>query len=366
MRRGGLWTAWLATALAGCGGLSGKPVPVPSLHPTTSGAIAVANLEDQIARQGNQPGVEELLLLRARFLADDEALDRAVASTEGRSETGRDLLRRARVRSAAHRFAEALADLEQAERTGAEREAVLLLRASILVATGRGSEVISQLEIDVARRPGFASWSTLAGAYAAVGRRAEADRSYRAALADLDTTSPFPYAGLEFARGTMWAEPGGDSLRAEAAFARALAYLPEFVGASVHLAVLEAESGDLDSATKRLERVVSSTEEPEALALLGELHRATGDSLRGRQDIARARQRYESLLARHPLAFADHAAEFYLGPGADAQRAWVLARENLAARRTNRAVALELRAARASGRAGETLVPGAKIGAGSQ
>jgi tetratricopeptide (TPR) repeat protein len=365
MRRRGLWTAWLATALAGCGGTSGKPVPVPSLRPTTSGAIAVANLDDQIARRGDEPGVEELLLLRARFLADDEALDRAVASTERRFETGRDLLRRAQVRSAAHRFAEALADLEEAERTGAEREAVGVLRASILVASGRGSEVISQLETGVARHPGFALRSALAGAYAAVGRRPEADRLYVAALADLDTTSPFPYAWIEFARGGMWSEPGGDSIRAEAAFARALTYLPKFVGASVHLAALEAERGDLDSARKRLERVVASTEEPEALALLGELHRATGDPLRGRQEIALARRRYESLLARYPLAFADHAAEFYLGPGTDPQRAWVLARRNLAARRTDRAVALELRAARASGHAGETLVPGAKIGASS-
>jgi hypothetical protein len=35
--------------------------------------------------------------------------------------------------------------------------------------------------------------------------------------------------------------------------------------------------------------------------------------VRGWREIFRARQRYESLLARHPLAFADHAAEFYRG-----------------------------------------------------
>jgi hypothetical protein len=30
----------------------------------------------------------------------------------------------------------------------------------------------------------------------------------RAALADLDTTSPFPYAWVLFARGVLWAEEG--------------------------------------------------------------------------------------------------------------------------------------------------------------
>jgi hypothetical protein len=55
-------------------------------------------------------------------------------------------------------------------------------------------------------------------------------------------------------------------------------------------------------------------------------------------------------LSRDPLAFADHAAEFYLGPGADPERAWVLAQQNLANRQTPRAAALAIKAAEASGR----------------
>jgi hypothetical protein len=76
----------------------------------------------------------------------------------------------------------------------------------------------------------------------------------------------------------------------------------------------------------------------------------TGDALRGEREISLARQRFEGLLARHALAFADHAAEFYLGPGVDAERAWVLAQLNLANRETDRAVALAIRAAGATGR----------------
>lgn len=202
----------------------------------------------------------------------------------------------------------------------------------------------------MARHPGFASRSALAGAYAAVGRFADADRMYVEALAALNTTSPFPYAWIYFARGEMWAEQAGDPARGEALYARALTHLPEFVAANIHLAELEAARGALASAMARLERVAASSNEPEALALLGELHLRTGDPARGRSEIARSRQRFESLLARHPLAFADHAAEFYLGPGGDAERAWVLAQRNLAARETDRAVTLAVKAARATGR----------------
>jgi hypothetical protein len=91
--------------------------------------------------------------------------------------------------------------------------------------------------------------------------------------------------------------------------------------------------------------VVASSGEPEALALLGELRVRCCDPARGWRDIVRARQGHESLLASHRLAFADHAAEFYLGPGADAERAWALARENLVARQTRRALDLAIRAA---------------------
>jgi hypothetical protein len=173
---------------------------------------------------------------------------------------------------------------------------------------------------------------------------------YIAALADLDTTLPFPYAWIYFSRGVMWAEQGGDEARAEAMYVQALAYLPQFVSANLHLAELEAARGDLTSAIERLDRIVRSSDEPEALALLGRLHTRIGDTVRGEREVALARQRYESLLAHDLLAFADHAAQFYLGPGADAARAWDLAQQNLANRETDRAAALAVRAAEATGR----------------
>jgi tetratricopeptide (TPR) repeat protein len=322
---------------------------VDSTISTTSSAIAFANLDQQIHQAGNEIGVEELLLVRSRFLADYEALDRASALGEGRYATGRELLLRARTRSAVHRFADALADVEAAERAGAKPDEIAALRASIFVAIGRAMEVIPQLEANLLRHPGFASHSALAVAYAAVGRIDEADRLYAEALSSLDTTLPFPYAWIYFARGLMWSEQGGDQARAELLYAQALKYVPEFVTASIHLAEIEALRGDSESAVELLEKVVQSSHEPEARALLGVLYLRTGDSERGGREIAEARTNYELLLSRDPMAFADHCAEFYLGPGRDPERAWVLAQQNLANRQTPRAAALAIKAAEASG-----------------
>jgi hypothetical protein len=69
-----------------------------------------------------------------------------------------------------------------------------------------------------------------------------------------------------------------------------------------------------------------------------------------RAEIADARRRYEGLLAKYPQAFADHAAEFYLGAGANAERAWALAQDNLAQHPTRRAHLLAIRAAHATHR----------------
>jgi len=320
----------------------------PSFN-TTSSVIAIANLNQQIAELHDEEGVEELLLLWSRFLSDYDALGRASSLGEERFTTGRELLERARTRSAVHRFADALDDLRAAELAGVKTQELAALRASILIATGHAEEVIPQLEASPHAHRGFASRSTLAGAYAAVGRFEDADHLYAEALIDLDTTLPFPHAWIWFARGLMWGDQAGDQARAERMYKRALDYLPEFVQANIHLAKIEAVRGDVPSAIARLERVTQSSSEPEALALLGVLRSWAGEKVRGAQDIAEAKRRYEALIALHPLAFADHGAEFYLGAGSNPERAWILAQQNLGNRQTDRAAALAIKAAEASG-----------------
>ncbi len=339
----------LAVAIISC-----RHPPVPDAHRapgTTSGAIALANLAHQIAQHADEPGGHALLLARARFTADPDALDRATALTEPHSATATELLARAQTRAAGHRFRDALADLAAAAHAGAPPAQLADLRAAILVGIGRADEALPTLVAGVIRAPGFATYSALASAEAALGHLVEADQLYRAAWSTLTTTSPFPYAWISFARALMWTEQGGDPGRGEALYREALVYLPGFTTAQIHLAELEAARGDLASAITRLAHVTATRDEPEAHGQLGALLVRTGDPIRGQREIERARQRYTTLLVRHPLAYADHAAEFYLGPGHDPARACQLAQQNLAARHTPRALALAAAAARATGHA---------------
>jgi tetratricopeptide (TPR) repeat protein len=311
---------------------------------TTAGAIALDNLDHLIAQRAADRNVDELWLMRARYVADYDALEHGAAFADAPAQDVPALLRRARARAAVHRFSAALDDIAAAERRGADAATLFRLRAPIRIAQGAAGEVIPALEAAAAHEPGFATAAALATAYAGAGRYEDADRQFQRALDALDTTAPFPYAWLCFARGTMWAEQAGDARRGAAHLRRALDYLPQFVAANLHLAELETTRGDTIAAAARLERVAASGD-PEVLALLGRLH-AARDPARGRREIELARERFESLLARQPMAFADHAAEFYLGAGADAHRARQLARANFAERQTARARELLERAER--------------------
>jgi tetratricopeptide (TPR) repeat protein len=349
MKLSSIGSMCLALTLAACGSPNGART-FEGRRATTNSAIAIANLDHLIDQSAGEPGVDELLLLRSRMLADYDALDRVTGLTEDRSGSADELLRRARSRSAVHRFDEALADIDAAVLAGAKGAKVDAQQASILLAMGRAKEVVGQLESDVRRRPAFATHAALAGAYASLGRLAEADQLYAVALGELDTTSPFPYAWIYFMRGLMWSEQGNDRQRGEAMYAQAVRHVPEFAAANIHLAELEVARNDWNPAMDRLDRIAAAFHEPEALALLGRLHIRIGQGERGRQEVASARMRYEALLAKHPLAFADHAAEFHLAMGDDVEQAWHLAQRNLAVRQTRRAHLLAIRAAQATHR----------------
>lgn len=320
---------------------------------STNGDIALANLDGLIEQAAGEPGAVDLMLLRGQFLADHETLDRVARLTDAQDQDAAALLRRAHARAAAHRFYEAGLDLDAAQRAGASPDALRGPRASLQVALGNAQDALPDLQAQAARRPGFGTHCALALAEAAVGHIEQADALYATALGELDTTSPFPAAAVWFARGLMWSEQAGDPWRGAAMYAEAVRLVPSYVVANVHLAELETARGDERDAAARLARVVAVSRDPEALALLGRLHRRLGEAERGSDEIEQARVRYESLLQRHPLAFADHAAEFYLAAGADPERALYWSRINLLARETRRAYTLAIRAARAAQRLDE-------------
>ena len=137
----------------------------------------------------------------------------------------------------------------------------------------------------------------------------------------------------------LWGElvPVPDLDLAALWYRRAIAYLPRYVKARVHLAEILV-SQDQTGEAETLLRLALSSRDPEVGWRLADVLFAQQRFEEAETELDAARVRFEELLGRHRLAFADHAAEFYAGSGNDCPRALELARANVANRPTRRAV----------------------------
>jgi len=137
----------------------------------------------------------------------------------------------------------------------------------------------------------------------------------------------------------LWGElvPVPDPDRAALWYQRAIAYLPGYVKARVHLAEIYASQGQTGEAEELLLPARSSPD-PEVPWRLADVLRAQGKLDEAETQLDAARRGFDELLGKYLLAFADHAAEFYAGSGNDHPRALQLARANVANRPTRRAV----------------------------
>jgi len=144
----------------------------------------------------------------------------------------------------------------------------------------------------------------------------------------------------------MWMNKGRlDDART--AFDAARRRFPAYAPAQGHLAEVEAELGQTESALARLYSLAASSDDPDYAAQLARILRHAGrDESRHWSRVAAAR--YDELVASHPEAFADHAAEFWLAAGDDPDKALQLARMNIEIRKTPRAYDLVARAVAAN------------------
>ena len=329
---------------------------------TTDGTIALLNLQAQIeslerlAAQGQLPirqGAElvDLLTLRGQILGRIADYERAAARAQQLvgdfSAAGVAFLARARTRALLHRFEAALIDLDVAERRGTAGPELDAERAAIFQAVGRYDEAMALRRAAVERRETFETLAGLAALHAECGEIDTAERRFDESRGRFRGVSPFPLAQLDFQRGHMWREQG-DLRRARDWFMAAWRRLPAYAPAEGHLAEVEADLGEPETAIARLRRLADSSDDPDYAAQLARILGRTGrlDEARGWR--ARAAARYDELVARHLEAFADHAAEFWLEAGADPHRALRLARRNLEVRRTQRTHELLTRATHAS------------------
>lgn len=324
----------------------------PTIQKTTTSAIALKNLDEGIQRaaiRGDRASEIALLLQRTQFLGTYDDLDRADAlSLEAIERSSNDTTKmlRATVLARLHRFREALEVLETVEAPTTTES--LRQRATIVAAQGAADEARAMLTAAGYPRGAMHELGTWAVVQAAAGDFVAADNDYRGALASYRDVSPMPAASTLFAMGVMWSERAGNADRGVMLYRAAVERLPEFVTANVHLAEIEAAEGDLDGAIARLEGL-NANRDPEPSSRLAEWYDAKGDTARADEHRKAALEGYETLLGRHRAAFADHAAEFFLGAGRDATRALALARDNLNERRTARAYGLVIRAADAAG-----------------
>ena len=329
--------------------------------PTTAGSLAVANLQAQIDGQqrqavagrldvGGQAELIELVALRGHVLgciADYEwAQARAEQLTHDCPADGVALLARARARSIFHRFTDALCDLDEARQLGADLAVVDAERAAIFQAVGRYDDARTFMQEAVKRRADFGSLAALASLCAESGDVATAEQLFDESRDRYRGVSPIPLAQLYFRRATMWLAQG-DRRRGRSWLDAVIRRLPAYAAAQGHLAEVEAALGETNSAITRLHPLTISSDDPDYPAQLARILTEVGRAQEARDWRDHAATRYDELVARHPEAFADHAAEFWLDAGADPHRALSLARRNLEVRPTPRAHELLARATRA-------------------
>jgi tetratricopeptide (TPR) repeat protein len=325
---------------------------------TTSGVIALVNLQAQIDGLETQAAVGrlamtqranliDLLILRGQVLGHIADYERAATLAEqlvrAAPSDGRAFLARARTQATFHRFAEALANLDAAERLSADRAALQAERATILQALGRYDDALAFRRNAAEKEPDFATLGGLAGLQAERGEVAEAECLFAEARRRYQNVSPFPLAMLDFQRGQMWLEQG-DLHTARLWFEAAQRRVPAYAPALGHLAEVDAALGAREAAIARLRPLAASSDDPEYVAQLAGVLSEAGQEQEAGDWRARAAARYDELITRHPAAFVDHAAEFWLTIGANRGRALDLAQQNVAIRQTPRARALLQRA----------------------
>ena len=321
---------------------------------TTDGEIAIVNLNSARLRSWSRfyqdpqrAGVAETVLeheqLTAQFASDLSALDRLEAFGEQLGQldasSSRTMVIQAQIASALHRFSDARHYLAQASLGGAPHEDVKRISLSVDQACGTHlEEVLGERRMSAAKSGRFEDRVALGALLADVGKFDEADETYRQALREYQDVSPFPVAWVCFQLGMLWGEvvPEQRLARAEHWYRKAVASLPCYVRARVHLAEICSAMARADEAEAMLRPALAGGD-PEASWRLADVLIGEGRFDEAVLHLEVARSGFERLLVEHRLAFADHGAEFYIGIGGDPLRALELAQINLANRPTLRA-----------------------------
>lgn len=317
----------------------------PTHYRTTAGAIYLDNLDariDELRRVTATPDGDGARVPLARSLyhrhrvvgrlEDAEAalreLDLAIAAGEPASET---LPLRAVVLGGFHRFDEAMHALDAAVEAGASASTLARTQTELQLARGDYAALADEFARSTDLDADFHTMTHRADLRLQLGDAAGALFRYRAAQELYRDVNPVPLAWLHVQQGIALLRLE----RVEEArefFAAAHARLPQYYLAAEHLAECEARLGRHDEARRLYAAVIAQTGNPEFVAALSGVERDAGRREESERLAREAEAGYAMLLARHPAAFGQHAAEFLIERG-DLARADALARANLGVRR---------------------------------
>jgi tetratricopeptide (TPR) repeat protein len=235
----------------GDGGSDAAAALVLRTPPTTPPAIAIHNLDAEVADQekrmarGEPSAGFDLVaryLSRAQFegrvddlVRADETSASLLASRPGEI---RVHLTRASVLSSIHAFAAAFGELDAvAPHDAGETMAVSQERGALLLATGREDEAAQVLKL---RNGGHADEFVMrAGVEAKLGHAEEAERLFSLARTQYHDVSPIMWTWMDFERSRAL-EAAGNRRDAKVYLEEAVKILPSYAHAVVHLAALAA------------------------------------------------------------------------------------------------------------------------------
>lgn len=317
----------------------------------TDGELARLNHESMLRRcwsvlnvSFERTGVLEALIdeeqKRIQFLGDYAALDRLSSLSEkmlsAEGLTGNHYFAAAQIASAMHHFSRSLELLNLAERSGVELELISSVRLGIAQATGQNLDaVLDQRIARVKQLGGIQNLVPLAALYADLGEYEKAHATYLKAIREYVDLSPFALAWVCFHLGVLHGEtvPEPDLDEAAGWYVAAIAYVPDYVHARVHLSEIYIENDLLDQAAAVLEPIMN-TEDPEVFWRYAQLKERSYKNAEREDFLLKAKARFQDLLSRHELGFADHAVEFYLGTNQEIDCTFELANKNLRNRPT--------------------------------
>lgn len=334
------------------------PSGIRSPDATTSPEIAIANFDGQFEQleRALKAKPDDLVFLRptvgayldqvtyfGKMNAIERVLELAERATNTNPKEPKAFFLRSSGRSMIHDFKAALADLDEAKRLGANEYELAPKRAVIAMALGNYDAAEPVFAEEVKRFPNLNSLGLHAVCLGHMGKTAQAEAAFQAAEATYRDVSPFAIAWLYFNRAELW-QRAGDAERARALYTIVVERLPSFARAAIHLSEL------LPPARGKpfVEKVLPTSDDPEVSSALFLMNEALTPGS-GKAHLERATKRYDELMAKYPLAFADHVAEFHLHATKDSKKAAEAAKINFANRKTAESFDLYVEALVAAG-----------------